>query len=908
MAKLAEYNKKRDFSKTSEPAGTAGEGTGNSYAIQKHAASRLHYDLRLEHEGVLLSWAIAKGPSLVPGERRLAVHTEDHPLDYGDFEGTIPKGQYGGGTVLLWDRGTWEPEGDPRKSMAKGHLDFSLQGEKLKGRWHLVRMRPRPGEKNESWLLIKSDDDFARTPDEADILEEAPQSVKTGRDLDEIAGGGGAVWQSNRPEKLSTKEQIARIAAEAAKRDTPEPASAPSPRKPKPASKAGPEHPEIAPPEAAKRKLGPARTRAAAPDPVRAAPARPRSSMPDDVRPCLATLVDKVPAGERWVHEIKWDGYRLVAFVDHGNVTLRTRNGLDWTHRFPTIAAALGKLPVDTAIVDGEAVVEDESGATSFAALQDALSDTHRGVAAQAVLYAFDLLYVDGEDLRPLRLDERKTRLAHVIAPGSAGPLRFSEHIVGEGEAMLRNACRLGLEGVVSKRSDLPYRSGRTGDWQKTKCILRQEFVIAGFVPSTALKNAIGSLVLGYHRDGRLIHAGKTGTGFTADLARELWRKLNPLRRPTPPFPDKLTSDQRRGALWVEPTLVGEVEFRSWTSDGLIRHAAFKGLREDKVATDVVIETPAGAANPRTAAKPDVKAVRALEVAGLRLTHPDRILWEDGGVTKQGLAEFYEEIAGWVLPHLVNRPLALVRCPSGMGSDCFFQKHAFAGLSDAVHRRTVRDESGEEEEVLWIDSLDGLIALVQASVLEIHPWGSTIADVDRPDRVVIDLDPGDGIDYPTVIAAAHETRERLAAMGLESLVKNTGGKGLHVVFPLTPGAGWDEVKGFARDLAEAMERDSPSRYVSTSGKRDRRGKIYVDYLRNGRGATAISAYSTRARAGAPVATPLTWDELTPAIKPNHFTVANLPARLGQLREDPWADLFTIDQRLPHATVKPKRRR
>jgi bifunctional non-homologous end joining protein LigD len=630
--------------------------------------------------------------------------------------------------------------------------------------------------------------------------------------------------------------------------------------------------------------------------------------MPQDLRPCLASLVNKVPSGERWVHEIKWDGYRLVAFIDHGTVTLRTRNGLDWTHRFPTIAAALGKLPVETAIVDGEAVVEDESGATSFAALQDALSDTHRGVAAQAVLYAFDLLYVDGEDLRPLRLDERKTRLARVIAPGSAGPLRFSEHIVGEGEAMLRNACRLGLEGVVSKRSDLPYRSGRTGDWQKTKCILRQEFVIAGFVPSTALKNAIGSLVLGYYRDGRLIHCGKTGTGFTADLARELWRKLNPLRRPTPAFPDKLTSDQRRGAVWVEPTLVGEVEFRSWTSDGLIRHAAFKGLREDKVATDVVIETPAGAANPPAAAKPGAKAARALEVAGLRLTHPDRILWEDGGVTKQGLAEFYEEIAGWVLPHLVNRPLALVRCPSGMGSDCFFQKHAFAGLSDAVHRQTVRDDSGEEEEVLWIDGLDGLIALVQASVLEIHPWGSTIGDVDRPDRVVIDLDPGEGVDYATVIAAAREARERLAAMGLESLVKNTGGKGLHVVFPLTPDAGWDEVKGFARDLAEAMERDAPERYISTSGKRDRRGKIYVDYLRNGRGATAISAYSTRARAGAPVATPLTWDELTPAIKPNHFTVANLPARLGQLREDPWADLFTIDQRLPRAPAKPKRRR
>jgi bifunctional non-homologous end joining protein LigD len=907
MAKLAAYNAKRDFSKTAEPPGKAGAARGFGYLVQKHAASRLHYDFRLELDGVLLSWAIARGPSLVPGEKRLAVHTEDHPLAYGDFEGTIPKGQYGGGTVLLWDRGTWEPEGDPHKAMAKGSLDFTLHGEKLGGRWHLVRMRPRPGEKNESWLLIKSDDEHARTPEEPDILEEAPLSVKTGRSLEEIAGGDSAVWNSNRPEKLSTKETIARIAAEAAKRAAgDDPAPVPKPKPASPAKKTAVRAPKAAAKAPPSDRGSKAKTRAAAPDARRAAPAAGRSALPEDVRPCLATLVDKVPTGDRWIHEIKWDGYRLIAYLDHGSVVLRTRNGLDWTHRFPAIADALAKLPVETAIIDGEGVVEDESGATSFAALQDALSDTHAGVAATAVLYAFDLLYLDGEDLRGLALEERKARLGRVIPPAQEGPLRYSEHIEGEGEAMVRNACRLGLEGVISKRRDLPYRPGRGADWVKTKCTQRQEFVIAGFVPSTALKNAIGSLVLGYHRDGRLIHAGKTGTGFTADLARELWRKLNPLRRDTPAFPDKLTSEQRRGAVWVEPKLVGEVELRGWTADGLLRHAAFKGLREDKAAADVVQELPVGGAPATTQAtaaskmKVGTKATGAPEVAGVRLSHPDRILWDDQGVTKQGLAEFYEDIAPWVLPHIVNRPLALVRCPSGSGHGCFFQKHAFAGLSDLVRREMVRDEGGEEE-VLYIEDLGGLVALVQAGVLEIHPWGATIADVERPDRVVIDLDPGDGVDYATIIAAAREARERLSAFGLESFVKTTGGKGLHVVFPLTPDAGWDEVKGFARDFAEAMERDSPTQYISTSGKRDRTGKIYVDYLRNGRGATAIAAFSTRARPGAPVATTLSWDELSPAIKPNHFTVENLPARLRTLRRDPWADLFTIDQRLPEKT-------
>jgi bifunctional non-homologous end joining protein LigD len=873
MAKpLKDYHAKRDFSKTAEPAGKAPAKKGGgplAFVVQKHAARRLHYDFRLELDGVLKSWAVAKGPSLVPGDKRLAVHTEDHPMEYGGFEGTIPEGQYGGGTVLLWDRGTWEPEGDPHAGYAKGHLRFRLDGEKLRGAWHLVRMRPRPRETKEQWLLIKSEDEAARSADAPDILDEMPLSVDTGRDLDEIAAGAmpkrgsrtkaraSRVWQSDRAE---------------------------------PQEPAGPR-------TALRRAAKPARAAtAAAPAPAPVAGGK-KAAMPKSIEPCLATLVEAAPSGQKWLHEIKWDGYRLVSFVENGKVRIATRNGHDWTHRFPAIAKAMAELPVETAVIDGEAVVEDENGISSFSALQQALSN--QGNAERAILYAFDLLYRDGRDLRGLPLDQRKAALAKLIPPGGGGTLRYSEHVEADGEAMVRNACRLGLEGVVSKRRDCPYRSGRRDDWLKTKCTARQEFVIAGFNPSTAVKNAIGSLVLGYYRDGRLVHAGRTGTGFTAEAARDLYKRLVKLKVKEPPFAKKLPTLHRRGAVFVEPRLVAEVEFRGWSSDDLLRHAAYKGLREDKDPAEVVRE--AGPVATAAAATPARGRDGVVAVAGVELTHPDRVFWDDAGVTKQGLAEFYEEIADWVLPHLVGRPLALVRCPTGWREGCFFQKHSWAGLPPQIRRDTVRDESGEEE-VLYIEDLPGLVALVQSGVLEIHPWGSTLADVDRPDRIVMDMDPGDDVAWPAVIEAAREARERLSALGLESFVKTTGGKGLHVVVPLTPSAGWEEVKAFARNLAEAMERDSPGRYVSSSVKRIRRGKTYVDYLRNGRGATAIAAYSTRARAGAPVAVPLTWDELGPAIRPAQFTIDNLPARLARLRADPWAELFRIDQRLPKAAA------
>jgi bifunctional non-homologous end joining protein LigD len=853
MAKLAPYRAKRDFTKTAEPKGAATKASGFSFVVQKHAARRLHYDFRLELDGVLKSWAVAKGPSLVPGEKRLAVHVEDHPLAYGDFEGTIPKGQYGGGTVLLWDRGRWEPEGDPHKGYAKGHLVFRLHGEKLHGAWHLVRMRRKPTERQESWLLIKSEDEDARDADAPDLLDEAPLSVKTGRTLDEIA--------ADAPPKTG----------KAAKKAAPAKGS-------KGGSKERP------------------KARATRHDP-----------MPTEIKPCLATLVDHVPEGERWLHEIKWDGYRLIAFIENGKVRLATRNGLNWTARFPAIAKALAALPVSSAILDGEAVIEDENGVSSFSHLQQALSLTSKGIADKAVFYAFDCLYLDGEDLRTLPLEQRKARLASLLA-GTKGALRISEHLEADGPAMVRNACRLGLEGVISKRRDRPYRSGRNEDWVKTKCTERQEFVIAGYVPSTATRKAIGSLVLGYYEGGELVHAGRTGTGFTADLARDLFAKLQPLRIKAPPFKASLTAEQRRDAVWVKPELLGEVEFRGWTADRSLRHAAFKGLREDKSAAEVVREKEV-VRDKKTAPAKRRTGSRSgnPELAGVRLTHPDRVLFEDEGLTKQGLAEFYAEIADWLLPHVAGRPLALVRCPSGAQKGCFFQKHSWAGLSEHVRREMIRDEDGEEE-VLFVSDLAGVIALVQASVLEIHPWGSTIADIEHPDRVIFDFDPSEDVPWGHVIEGARELRERLRTMGLESFPKTTGGKGLHVVVPLAPQADWNTVKTFSKTVAEAMEKDHPGRYLTKATKAERKGRIFIDYLRNGRGATAVAAYSTRARPGAPVSTPLSWDELAENLRSSHFKVANLPARLDALKKDPWADLFKIRQTLPGGTTRSRRRR
>ena len=835
---LAPYKGKRDFARSPEPKGTVEEAASDRFVVQKHDARRLHYDLRLELDGVLKSWAVTRGPSLSLGEKRLAVHTEDHPLEYLDFEGVIPQGEYGGGTMIVWDQGRWTPKGDPRFGYKKGHLEFTLDGQRLKGRWHLVRTRPKPREKKEQWLLLKADDEYARPAGSPEITDEEDTSLLSGRTNDELAAGG-----------------------------------------------------EVRADHAGRAEAS--RTRTKALPSVSGVPGARKKILPPFVEPCLATLVEQAPIGEEWLHEIKFDGYRLQARIDGAKIALLTRKGLDWTDKFARTAEALRDLKLGSALIDGEVVVE-ENGVSTFSGLQEALK-TER--SDRMVYYAFDLLYLDGHDLTQAPLVERKTLLAGLLddAPKD-GPVRYSDHIETDGATMVRHACRLGLEGIISKRRDLPYHSGRRGDWLKTKCTARQEFVIAGYVPSTTVNKAIGALVLGFYEDGRLVHVGKVGTGYTEATARRLWQELDKLRRPASPFPVKLPRDATNGVRWVEPRLVAEIELRGWSSDGLIRHGSFKGLREDKDPQEVVRESgpPAGPQAPSKAARK--KPAPRTDFA---LTHPDRVLWEDVGLTKQGLADFYVEIAEWILPHVVNRPLSLVRCPGGYNKECFFQKHAWAGLDTDLVRRV---RMGEDEG-LAIENLDGLLALVQAGVLEIHPWGSTMADPEKPDRIVFDLDPDESVPFGTVVASAFEVRERLSAVKLKSFVKTTGGKGLHVVVPLTPKAGWDEVKAFTEDFATRLAAESPDRYTANMAKKARTGRIFVDYLRNGRGATAISAYSTRARAGAPVATPVTWDELQSLRAGSQYRVDNLLARLDHLARDPWADLSRTRQTLP--SIAPK---
>lgn len=830
---LEVYRKKRNFRKTSEPRGKKAPRKGNSFVIQKHAARRLHYDFRLEMDGVLKSWAVTRGPSLVPGEKRLAVHVEDHPLEYGDFEGTIPRGEYGGGTVIIWDRGAWTPLGDARKGYAKGHLDFELQGEKLGGRWHLVRIKGRPREKRENWLLIKGDDEAARSEDDPDILEERPESVKTGRVIDEVAGEPPG-WSS----KTGRIERPAAV-------------------------------PDAAVPDPSKLKGGK------------------KAALPGFVAPALATLSAKPPAGKRWIHEIKFDGYRLQARIDAGRVKLLTRSGLDWTGKFgKQLVAAFKELPVGTALIDGELVVENANGVADFSALQAALSE---GRTDEFVFYAFDLLHLDGYDLRSVPLVARKEALRRLLQD-EARMLRYSAHFEEKGDVVLRHACRFSLEGMISKQRDGLYRSGRGKDWLKVKCTARQEFVVAGYVPSTTSRKAIGSLVLGYFRKGKLVHAGRVGTGFTASVAEDLHKKLERLRIQTSPFATRLNAEQARQVRYVKPELVAEVEFRGWTADESLRHASFHGLREDKLATEIVREdlpTPSSR-QPGTSVK---------------LTHPDRLYWPESGVTKEGLAIYYTDVWPRIAPYVVGRPLALVRCPDGIVKQCFFQKHPWKGMSRSI--RVARDPKDESDEpILAVDDLDGLIALVQAGVLEIHPWGSTLDALEQPDMIIMDLDPGENVPWSDVIAAAGEVRERLEWMGLTSFVKTTGGKGLHVVAPLRPKADWDSVKAFTKEVADAMAGDSPGRFVSTITKSKRRGKILVDYLRNGRGATAVAAYSTRARPGAAVSMPVGWDELGPGLGPAYFTIGNAAIRLQHLGLDPWADFRRAAVPLPGS---PRRR-
>lgn len=852
---LEDYRRKRNFKKTPEPAGGRVRKTpkpeGRAFVIQKHAAGRLHYDFRLELQGVLKSWAVAKGPSYNPQDKRLAVLTEDHPMEYGDFEGVIPKGEYGGGTVLLWDRGHWFPEDDPVEGYAKGRLKFRLEGEKMRGGWALIRMGGSSGAGGKNWLLIKERDAWA--DERFSVVDEAPQSIASGRGLEEIAEDRDRVWRSNRGHSSPSELPRAR-----------------------------------------------------------------RGSLPDWLEPELATLVEDAPSGVRWLHEIKFDGYRALARLETGRITLLTRRGNDWTKKFTSVAEALKQLPVNRALLDGELVVLKENGASSFEALQQALS---AGDDSRIVYYAFDLLHLDGYDLTQAPLEQRKALLRELMSGDEEGRIRYSDHVDGRGPDFFKQACRLGLEGVVSKRRDRPYRSGRIGEWLKAKCLNRQELVIGGFSKGKGAREALGALHVGYYEQpggDRLLYAGKVGTGFTDALLADLSKRLRKLVRKTPPF---VNAPRDRQATWVDPELVAEVEFTEWTREGVLRHPSFKGLRLDRSASEVVREVPRPAdarhqakdsgraeAAPPKKKRTEIQSISRSATGGradasrFRLTNPDRVLWPEQGLTKLGLAEYYLAVADWMLPHVAGRALTLLRCPEGRGKPCFYQRHPGEGMPAGIREIPVAEKDGTHDSIS-IDDSEGLIGLVQIGALEIHVWGSRLEHIERPDRLVFDLDPDEGLPWTRVVEAAKIMRERLDDLGLESFLKTTGGKGLHVVVPIRRGPDWDEVKAFTKAVVERVAGDDPRRFTGIMSKARRKGRVYIDYLRNQRTATAIAPYSTRARPGAPVSVPIDWEELDKGLRSDQFNTTSLPRRLQSLGRDPWAEIDKLRQGITAAAKR-----
>ena len=924
--RLTRYRAMRDFATTPEPSGAEAKrdkGDALAFTVQRHAARRLHYDFRLELGGVLRSWAVPKGPSLDPGERRLAVETEDHPLEYGDFEGVIPARQYGAGEVVLWDRGTWSSiSPDPAAALAKGKLKFRLDGDKLQGAWTLVRMRGKADEDDgpRNWLLIKEDDEEARSGDAAEITLTAPGSVKRVREkaLHGTAGSG-----EQRVGKRSAASPV-----------TGKGKSSGSERSP--------------------RREG---DKAAA------------VALPAFVAPQLASLVAEVPPGEGWVYEIKYDGYRLMSRLRSGKATLFTRNGHDWTSKLPQLAKALGALKLDDSWLDGEIVVNGDDGLPDFQALQNAFESR---ATAEIVYYVFDAPWLDGRELTELPLVERKRLLAEALAGREAGIVGFSEHFAeGAGEA-LEQACRLGLEGLIGKRADARYVSGRSRSWIKLKCRPRQEFVIGGYTEPGGARKGFGALLVGLYDDaGELNYAGKVGTGFDQATLTRLASRLSALEREESPFARK---PRGAGQRWVKPTLVAEVEYAGWTRGGLLRQAAYAGLREDKPARTVHdekpllvgeesdvdknkidepevrepkikepeikepdiqepdtgepdVEEPPKPRKPRKptkSGKPSAadeaavakktavsgkaavsgKSGRAsatatrgansgktapVRVAGINISNADRVVWPDAGLTKADLARYYEAVGDWLLPHIENRPLSLLRCPDGSAAECFFQRHMGQERPADVESFIWEGSSPSRRSYLYVTSLEGVIGMVQRGAIEFHTWGSTMPRADRPDRMTIDLDPGPELGWDRVVEAARLVHGLLGELGLASFVKTTGGKGLHVVVPLRRGAEWDDVKRFSKAVAVHLARILPDRFTANMAKNRRVGRIFVDYLRNDASATAICAYAARARPGAPVSTPIAWDELTPELKPADFSIATVPERLARLREDPWRD-------------------
>ena len=840
---IATYRARRDFATTPEPApkGPTAAARAPIFVVQKHHARRLHWDFRLEHGGVLWSWAVPKGPSLDPADKRLAVHVEDHPLDYAKFAGTIPEGQYGAGEVEIWDRGTWAPVGDPEEGLRRGELKFVLKGKRLNGRFVLVRLKPRERERAENWLLIKEHDEAEQRGVDAGVLESQLPAPKP-------------------------------------------------PRKSKPAKQAAADPP----------------------------PGAERAPMPEQVAPQLAYLAEKPPDGDAWLSELKFDGYRILAFVAEGKARLVTRNGLDWTNRLPALARTLAGLNVQTAVLDGELVALRSDGVPSFPELQMALSEQRDG---QLFFYLFDLLYLNGWDLRPCRLIDRKAALAKLS--DWRGPIRYSDHVVGDAARFLGQACEKRLEGVICKRADAPYRPGRGRTWLKLKCQGREEFVVLGWTYPAGSRTGLGSLHLGFFDEsGRPHYVGGVGTGFSETELASLRGRLEGLAADPPAHLLYAGDPPERGINWVKPELVAEVQFAGWSGFGRLRHATYLGVRADKAAAEVVRPVPDPDA-PRKELAPPPAPTRIVQappvrrpapapqraqplafsiiarspkhvsdvLEGAHLTHPDRELWP--GITKRDLAAYWVAIEEHALPEIARRPLAIVRCPEGIAGQHFFQKHGKPGMPVAI-----RASEAAGAPYLAIEETAGLVALAQIAAIELHPWGATETDPLHPDRLIFDLDPGEGVPFTDVIRASLDVRDRLKARGLASFCRTTGGKGLHVVVPLTPRADWETARAWCRSFAETMEAEAPERYVASIPKRRRVGRILVDWLRNGLGSTAVATFCPRARAGAPVAMPVAWREVTPKLDPTRFRITTVPGMLARWTSDPWAGVFEVDQVLP----------
>jgi bifunctional non-homologous end joining protein LigD len=812
MAKpLSEYNRKRDFEITAEPSGSTPTGkrkaSALSFVIQKHAARNLHYDFRLELDGVLLSWAVPKGPSLDPSQKRLAVHVEDHPLGYGSFEGSIPAGQYGAGDVIVWDRGVWQPHDEPRKAYAAGKLKFTLVGEKLSGDWTLVRTRLKGSGDKEQWLLIKEKDPQARPAAEYDIVAAEPDSVLSNASL-----------------------------------GTPKPTAKPKPK-------------------------------------AKAKPKKATTALPEQFSPQLATLVDRAPEGD-WRYEIKFDGYRMLARIRDGEVRLFTRNGHDWTERLPRQAKALQALKLKDSWLDGEMVSLNGDGLPDFQALQNAFDV---GRSLDIVYYLFDAPFLNGADQREAPVEQRRATLKAALSGSRSKLLRFSEAFAANQRDIFESACDLALEGVIGKRAGSPYSSSRNADWIKLKCRLRQEFVIVGYTRPQGSRSGFGALLLAVNDDSGLVYAGRVGTGFDQAALKTIYAQLTPLERKASPLAKPLTSAQARGVHWVEPTLVGEVQFAEWTREGVVRQAAFVGMRSDKPAAQIIHE------QPRTAKS--LKAPKASSAKktsdGVNITHPERIIDTQSGTQKQQLAAFYQSISEWVLPFLRQRPVSLLRAPEGVDGEQFFQKHSERLAIPNIKQLDPSLDPGHAR-LMEIDSPRALLGAVQMGTIELHTWGATTDKIETPDLFVLDLDPDPALPWKTMLEAAQLTLSVLDELGLEAYVKTSGGKGLHLIVPLARRDGWDTVKAFAKAVAQFMTAQLPERFTATSGPKNRVGKIFIDYLRNARGASTVAAYSVRARPGLPVSVPVSREELKGLRGAQQWTVANLQERLNSLKSDPWA--------------------